>query len=112
MNQQQIQLLNKMKRLIKEGKRRFEPRKDRDTYQDLMKLGITVEEAWKQTLYLNKNFYYIDPKPYYKQSNNSLTFKKRIKEKIAYIKLVLKENDEVVVCWSFHEDNDKKKGSS
>lgn len=29
--------------------------------------------------------------------------KKRIKGKQAYIKLILEKN-EVVVCWSFHED--------
>ena len=45
--------------------------------------------------------------PFYNQSKNSLTFKKPIKQKIAYIKLILDENDDVVACWSFHEDNDK-----
>lgn len=107
MNQKQVLLLNKMKKLIKDGKRKFQQRKDRDFTKDLLELDLTIEDAWKQILYLNKNFYYIDNKPLHKQTRNTLTFKKLIKNKMAYIKLELNDNDEVVVCWSFHQDKDK-----
>lgn len=95
-----------MKRLIKIGKRKFKIRKDRNYLDDLYKLSLTVENAWQEILTLNKNFYYNDTKPFYSQSPNSLTFKKKINGKLAYIKLIL-EKKEVVVCWSFHEDKDK-----
>lgn len=104
MNQQQILLLNKMKKLVKEGKRKFQPRKDRDFLKELYNLSLTIDDAWKEILTLNKNLYIIDNKPYYNQTSNSLTFKKMIKGKLAYIKLILNK-EEVVVCMSFHEDN-------
>lgn len=103
MDQHQIQLLTRMKGLIKEGKRKFKVRKDRNYLDDLLDLSLTVDEAWEEILTLNKNFYYLDPKPFYNQSQYSLTFKKIIKGKLVYIKLI-SENNEVVVCWSFHED--------
>lgn len=103
MDQHQIQLLTRMKGLIKEGKRKFKVRKDRNYLDDLLDLSLTVDEAWEEILTLNKNFYYLDPKSFYNQSQYSLTFKKIIKGKLVYIKLIL-ENNEVVVCWSFHED--------
>lgn len=107
MNQQQINLWNRMRVLIRKKKRKFQNRKDRNIYEDLNKLGLSVTDAWNEILTLNKNMFVIDNKPFYNQSKNSLTFKKKIKYKLAYIKLMLDENDEVVVCWSFHEDNDK-----
>lgn len=107
MNQQQIILLSRMKKLIYEGKRKFEPRNDRNYLEDLYNLSLTVEDAWNEILTLNTNLYYIDNKPNYRQSLNCLTFKKPIKGKMAYIKLIL-NNDEVVVCWSFHTDRDKR----
>lgn len=113
MNQEQIKLLNKMKKLIKEGKRRFISRPDRDYLEDLLDFGLTEEAAWENhILYLNTNFYFIDPKPIYtKDDNLTLTFKKIIDKKTAYIKLRLeKTSTEETVCLSFHEDNKKKTG--
>ena len=106
MNNKQQQLLIKMKKLIREGKRKFSDRKDRDIIKDLLELDLTVDDAWNIILGLNQNFYYIDTKPFYLQSNNSLTFKRKIKEKDVYIKLLLEKdiNGEIVVCLSFHKD--------
>lgn len=108
MNQDQLRLLNKMKNLIYNKKRRFESRTDRDYIADLLDFGLTEESAQDEhILYLNKNFYFIDPKPNYSKENElALTFKKPINGKIAYIKLKLECNsDEETVCLSFHEDN-------
>lgn len=110
MNQQQIELLNKMKKLVYSGKRRFVIRKDRDYLEDLNELGITEESAWNEhILYLNKNFYYPDSKPNYsKDEDVSLTFKKKINGKNAYIKIKLEKIlNEETVCLSFHIDNKK-----
>lgn len=43
MNEQQIRLLNEMKKLIKIGKRKFIVRKDRDYLSELFEIGISVE---------------------------------------------------------------------
>lgn len=114
MNQEQIRLLSKMRKLIYDKKRRFEPRLDRDYVEDLLDFGLTEEEAWdKHIIYLNSNFYYIDTKPNYsKKDNLSLTFKKPIDGKVAYIKLriELNELEEETVCLSFHLDGKPKKG--
>lgn len=55
MDQHQIQLLTRMKGLIKEGKRKFKVRKDRNYLDDLLDLSLTVDEAWEEILTLNKN---------------------------------------------------------
>lgn len=105
MTSKEIQLLKKMKELIREGKRKFQERKDRLYLDDLAELELTEEQAWNHILRLNSNMYFNDPKPFYNQSSNKLTFKKLINKKKAYIKLAL-INDEVVVCWSFHKDGE------
>ncbi len=87
MNNEQIKLLNRMKQLIRTNKKKFKIRKDRDYLEDLKEIGITIEDAWKQILTLNTNFYFIDNKPFYNQSQNTLTFKKTINKKSVYIKL-------------------------
>ncbi len=104
MNSNQIKLLNKMKKLITNGKCRFKIRRNRDTVSDITSLGISVEEAWNIISELNCNFYYFDARPVYGQSKNSLTFLRTINSQDVYIKLVLEEDEdgEVVVCWSFH----------
>lgn len=109
MNNKQQQLLNEMKKLIRSGNRKFAERKDRDIVSDLAELGLTFEDAWNIILGLNSNFYYIDPKPYYNQNNNLLTFKRKIKDKDVYIKLVLEKtiDQKFVVCLSFHRDYKK-----
>ena len=98
MNNQQMILWNKMRSMIRQNKRKFQYRNDRNIYEGLNDLGLTVEDAWREILQLNKHFYVIDNMPFYNQSKNSLTFKKPIKQKIAYIKLILDENDDVVAC--------------
>ena len=108
MNGEQLKILTKMKKLIKEGKRKFLIRKDRDYLQDLLELGISETEAWNIILELNKNFYFNDPKPSYFKTTNTLIFKRQINGIVVYIKLTIEENnnkEEIVVCISFHKDN-------
>ena len=106
MNNKQIELLTKMKKLIKNNKRRFKLRCDRDYVKDLLELGITENEAWNYILSLNANYYVVDYKPRYNASSNSLTFKRKINNEVVYIKLVIEvyEDDEETVCLSFHKD--------
>lgn len=108
MNQEQIKLLSKMKEFVYEKKRRFIIREDRDYVADLLDFGLTEEAAWEEhILYLNKNLYFHDPKPNYsKEDELSLTFKKNINGKIAYIKIRLEANFQGMetVCLSFYED--------
>jgi len=114
MNQEQIKLLSKMKKLVYDKKRKFEPRPDRDYVEDLLDFGLTEEAAWDEHIIrLNSNFYYPDSKPNYnKKDDLSLTFKKTIDGKVAYIKLRIEPNDvdEETVCLSFHLDGKPKKG--
>ena len=108
MNNDQLKILSKMKKLIKLGKRRFQIRRDRDYLQDLLELGISESEAWNVILELNKHFYFNDPKPSYYKNTDTLIFKKQINGIVAYIKLKIENNnnqEEIVVCISFHEDN-------
>lgn len=108
MNNDQLKILSKMKKLIKLGKRRFQIRRDRDYLLDLLELGISESEAWNVILELNKHFYFNDPKPSYYKNTDTLIFKKQINGVVAYIKLKIENNnnqEEIVVCISFHEDN-------
>jgi len=107
-NNDQLKILSKMKKLIKLGKRRFQIRRDRDYLLDLLELGISESEAWNVILELNKHFYFNDPKPSYYKNTDTLIFKKQINGVVAYIKLKIENNnnqEEIVVCISFHEDN-------
>lgn len=106
MRPEQIRQLSEYKKLIVQGNRKFQPRKDRNYIDDLSEIGLTIEEAWMQILSLNKNNYFFDPKPNYKSDKNTLIFKKIINRKMVYIKLK-KEIDlscEIVICLSFHID--------
>ncbi|HIS12041.1 MAG TPA: type II toxin-antitoxin system MqsR family toxin [Candidatus Onthocola stercoravium] len=109
MNSEQIKLLSRMKTAIRNNNRRFKRRKDRDINEDLAKIGITRDIAWDIILSLNRNFYYLDTKSYYNQSNYSLTFKRLINGKMVYIKLSLEKDNNIdyVYCWSFHIDYDE-----
>lgn len=79
MNQEQIMLLSKMKKLIIKNKRRFAIRNDGTDYiSDLAELGLTEDEAWNEILKLNNYFYYPDPRPYY-YGSGALIFKKKNK---------------------------------
>lgn len=107
MNSSQIMQLTKAKKLIKDGKRRFATRKDRDYVEDLLEFGLTEEIAWNKILELNFHFYFPDPKPSYANNGESaLTFKKEINGKIAYIKIKVEKSidGEETVCLSFHKD--------
>lgn len=107
MNNEQIKLLTRMKNAIRKGKIRFKSRKDRDIDDDLSLIGIRKDEVWKIIMSLNINSYYLDLKPIYNQSPNSLTFKRLINNKMVYIKLVLETDShgtDYVYCWSFHID--------
>lgn len=107
MNNNQIKLLSKMKKLILNNKRRFLLRTDRDYVEELFELGITEKEAWNYILSLNANYYFVDYKPSYNASNDSLTFKRKINNEVAYIKLKVEMNgiEEETVCLSFHKDH-------
>jgi hypothetical protein len=108
MNSEQIKLLNKMKKLVRDGKFKFVDRKDRDHEEELFNIGISEYEAWYiHILYLKPFNYVVDNKPIYYRDNNSLVFKKTIKKKNVYIKLKIELNkysQEECVCLSFHED--------
>lgn len=109
MNSNEIKLLSKMKQLVKDGKRKFQIRKDRDYIEELLNIGITEKSAWEEHIInLNSNFYYFDLKPYYMKSDDILLFKKDINGVMVYIKLKIereKNGEEEVVCLSFHQDN-------
>ena len=107
MTDSELKLLSKMKKLVYQKKRRFEQRKDRDYITSLFELGITEEEAWNYILRLNSYYYYYDLKPDYLVNGKALVFKMIINGIMAYIKLKIEKNineDEIVVCISFHKD--------
>ena len=106
MTNEQLRLLSKMKKLINQGKRRFALRKDRDYVEALFELGITEQEAWNYILRLNSYYYCHDYKPFYAKDGESLVFKMKINDNIAYIKLKIEKynNEEQTVCLSFHRD--------
>lgn len=107
MNGEQLRLLSKMKKLINQGFRKFADRKDRNYLQELLEIGISVDESWQEILTLNRNNYFFDHKPcYYKNNENTLTFKKIINNNLVYIKLKLEtyNDNEYTVCLSFHID--------
>lgn len=108
MNSKQRRLLNKMKKLIREGKKSFIDRSDRSYKEDLLEIGISEYEAWfVHIMYLQDINYFVDYKPDYYKSGESLVFKKNINKKLVYIKLKIendKDNNEECVCLSFHID--------
>ena len=108
MTGEQIRLLSDIKKLVKERKRELATRKDCDCVQDILDIGISVEDAWKEILYLKSHHYYVDTKPNYsKRDKDALTFKKTINGYLVYIKLKIekKDNNELAVCLSFHIDH-------
>lgn len=106
----QLRVLSKIKKLVSNGQRKFEIRKDRDYVEDLLDIGITEEEAWSHIFSLNKNFWFVDPKPNYYKDENALIFKKEVNGVLAYIKLKIEveENFEKAVCLSFHRDKKRR----
>lgn len=107
MTDQQLRLLAKMKRLVYKGYKKFEDRSDRDNIQDLLDIGISLDEAWKEVLLLSKADYYFDLKPTYAKTGESLTFRKIINGVLVYIKLKIEtyNNNETTTCISFHISN-------
>ena len=107
MNGEQLRLLSKMKKLVKEGKRRFQVRRDRDYLASLLEIGISEGEAWEYVLGLNKNFYVPDTKPNYSVTGEALIFKRLVNGTQAYIKLKVEQDNEGMdetVCLSFHKN--------
>ena len=49
MTGEQLKLLSKMKRLIYQGKRKFLDRKDRNYLDELLKIGISEDDAKEKT---------------------------------------------------------------
>lgn len=105
----QLKKLSSIKRLIKQGKRKFTPRPDRDYIADLLEIGITEEVAWKEILTLSSINYWQDGKPFYykKKNEDALIFKKYINDNLVYIKLDIdnEHNENMTVCLSFHIDH-------
>ena len=87
MSSNQIKILSKKKKLITNGRRRFQVRKDRDYVQSLLDLGITEKEDWNYILRLNAKYYVPDYKPSYSKTKDSLIFKMEVNKILAYIKL-------------------------
>ena len=107
MNGEQLRLLSKMKKLVKEGKRRFQIRRDRDYLQALLEIGISENDAWEYVLGLNKNFYVPDTKPNYSVNGEALIFKRSVNGTLAYIKLKVEQDSrgmDETVCLSFHKN--------
>ena len=110
MTSEQIKILTKMKKLIKQGYKKFICWKDRDYLQELLNIGITENEAWNEILLLSRYDFWLDYRPFYhKKDNDALIFKKKINDNIVYIKLKIEidNNNEMTVCLSFHKDYSK-----
>lgn len=105
MSGNQIRLLSKMKKLVRNKCCRFEKRTDYDYLEELRILEITEEQAWDYILNLKPQFYSPDTKSEYEQTNDLLIFTRMINGKDAYIKIYLGETEtgEEVVCLSFHK---------
>ena len=107
MTEEQIKLLNKMKKLISMGYKKFACRKDRDYIQEILDIGITENEAWQEIITLSSKNYYPDYKIFDSNNNeDALIFKKYINGHIVYIKLKIEQynSNETTVCLSFHID--------
>ena len=101
-------ILSKMKKLIVQGRRRFQLRQDRDYLADLLEFGLSEEEAWNYILHnINIHFLITDWKPNYNKSGVSLVFIRNINGIDAYIKLKIEKDrkgEEETVCLSFHKN--------
>lgn len=106
MNGNQIKYLSEMKKLIKQGKKKFISwRKDRDYIQDLLDIGISESEAWNEILTLAPVNYSPDSKPsYYIKGKEALVFNKKINGVMVYIKIKIEPDNGVdkTLCVSFH----------
>ena len=106
MTGEQVKLLAKMKKLINKGCKKFACRRDRDYIQELLDIGISESVAWQEILTLSSNNYYPDHK-LFSADEDALIFKKYINSHIVYIKIKIEQynNNEMVVCLSFHIDH-------
>ena len=105
MNGNQIKYLSEMKKLVKQGKRKFVCRKDRDYTIDLLDIGISEGEAWNEILTLAPIHYVPDPKPRYSiKGKEALVFNKKINGILVYIKIKIESDDGIdkTLCVSFH----------
>lgn len=104
------QFLQKMKGLVRNGKRYFvrRNRKGIPYIQQLADLGLTgVEEAWEVVLMLTKEHWFKGPEEDWddRQAGEVVwVFKMEVNGTLAYIKLKDEELKRGCVCLSFHED--------
>lgn len=102
-----VDYLIKIKRLIKDGKYDFVPRKK--CLQSLASHGLTVKDAKDEILSLTARDYYKGPKEDYdvNRPGDVWEFKKNIDGTKFYIKIKIEKRDndeEFVKCFGFHED--------
>lgn len=99
--------LEKIKQLLSEGKYDFVTR--RKNMQALARYGLTISDAKEEILGLSVEDYYKGPKADFdpKRPGDIWEFKKKIAGKPFYVKLkIVSENDEEVLkCLGFHEDD-------
>ena len=99
--------LEKVKKLLSEGKYDFVPRSK--NLQALAQYGFTIKDAKKELMGLVVNDYYKGPKNDFDKNRPGeiWEFKKSLNGVQFYIKLkIVKENgEEVLKCLGFHEDD-------
>ena len=102
-----IAFLEKMKRLVSEGKYDFVPR--RKNMQALARYGLTVKDAKAEILEIVVGDYYKGPKQDLdpNRPGDIWEFKKDINGIQFYVKVkIVKENGEdILKCLGFHEDD-------
>ena len=95
--------LSKAKTLVEQKRFIYYPR--RKTIQTLMSLGLTISDLKDCICSLNDCNYYAGPKINYDGGGDIWEFKKYLFKKRIYIKLSIENDDEeLLVCLSFHED--------
>jgi hypothetical protein len=105
-----VTFLKRVKILIKAKRRRFSNRTINGlNYKEILlnDFGITVLEAWNQILSLHPREHYPDNKFSYEKRSDAYIFKRIVSGVNAYIKIKIeynKNNQEEVVCVSFHKD--------
>lgn len=105
-SQEILLFLNKSKKLLSNNKYDFVPR--RKNLQDLAATGLSITDAKSEILSLTLDDYYRGPKEDFdsKRPGQIWEFKKKISNKVFYIKLkIVNENDcDILKCLSFHKD--------
>ena len=97
--------LEEAKRLIRCGHYDFVPRaKNRDS---LARCGLTYKDAKEELLDLTADDYHKGPKQDFDRPGTVWEFKKRVGDRMFYIKLksVQVDGQDILRCLSFHEDD-------